>query len=45
MRTANPPVKYSVVNHAKELGDLRAIPVKRTVQIGNRLVIIPVTRM
>jgi hypothetical protein len=38
MRAARPAVKYSVVNHAKEVGLLRAIPVKRTVQRGNKLV-------
>jgi hypothetical protein len=35
---ASAPVKYSVVNQAKDFGDLRAIAVKRTVHTGNRVV-------
>jgi hypothetical protein len=38
MRAAKAAVKYSVVNHAKLWGDLRAIPVKRTVHTGNKVV-------
>ena len=38
MRAARAPVKYSVVNHEKELGDFSAIPVKMTVHRGKRVV-------
>lgn len=38
IRAARPAVKYSVVNHAKDDGFLRAMPVKRTVQTGKSVV-------
>jgi hypothetical protein len=38
MRAANAAVKYSVVNQAKDWGLFKAIPVKRTVQTGKRVV-------
>jgi hypothetical protein len=37
MRAASAAVKYSVVNQANFCGDLSAMIVERTVQIGNRL--------
>merc|ERR1711966_48108 len=43
MRMARAAVKYSVVNHANELGLFKAIPVKRTVQRGKRVVARPIT--
>ena len=36
INAANPAVKYSVVNHAKDCGDRNAIPVNNTVHIGNK---------
>ena len=38
IRAANPAVKYSVVNQAKELGDFKAIPEQMTVHKGKRVV-------
>ena len=38
MSAARPAVKYSVVNQAKELGDLSATPVARTVHKGKSVV-------
>jgi hypothetical protein len=38
MRAARAPVKYSVVNQENDCGLLIAMPVKRTVQRGNKLV-------
>jgi len=38
MRAASPPVKYSVVNHANDLGVRKAIAVKITVQRGKSVV-------
>ena len=35
---ANPAVKYSVVNQAKELGDFKAIAEQITVHKGKRVV-------
>lgn len=38
MRAANPAVKYSVVNQAKDSGLFRAMPVNKTVHTGNSVV-------
>ena len=38
IRAAKPKVKYSVVNHANELGDFNAIPEQITVHRGKRVV-------
>jgi hypothetical protein len=38
IRAAKAPVKYSVVNQAKEDGDFKAIPVNKIVQRGKRVV-------
>lgn len=37
MSAAKAAVKYSVVNHAKLLGDFKARPVNNTVHTGNKL--------
>jgi hypothetical protein len=44
IRAANPAVKYSVVNQAKDWGDFKAIPVNKTVQSGKRVVATSATR-
>jgi hypothetical protein len=43
IRAASAAVKYSVVNQEKEVGLFRAMPVKRTVHTGKRLVATPAT--
>lgn len=40
INAASPAVKYSVVNHANDCGDLSAIPEQITVQSGNKVVAI-----
>jgi hypothetical protein len=40
IRAAKAAVKYSVVNQANELGDFKAMPEKRMVQRGKRVVVI-----